>query len=78
MAVFKKVGEPGASEFSHGKGLMPPEESGYPPSGAEQLRALYSMDNIDPEAVPNYIGEGFRTDKPPTVPVRDKYKENLQ
>ena len=78
MATFKKVGEPGASEFSHGKGLMPPLESGYEPSLDEPRRAYWSMDNVDAEAVPNYVGEKFRTDKPPTVPIRDKYDENLE
>lgn len=62
--------EPKDSEYSHGRGLMPPT-SLADPSGYEQMRAIYAMDSTDASATPNYEGLGYRTDKGVTIPVRE-------
>lgn len=52
--VLKKGVEPGGSEFSHGKGLMPPEERGYEPMEWEQHLASMRTDPTDPSAEISY------------------------
>jgi len=52
--VLKKGVEPGGSEFSHGKGLMPPEERDYVPMEWEQHLASMQTDSTDPSAEVNY------------------------
>ena len=58
MAVLKKPGTPGPSEYSWGEGLMADPAKGYVPKPAEQLHALYRNDqdpnNISGNAIPNY------------------------
>jgi len=71
MALRKPGYEPGGTEFSHGKGLMAPEERGYPPREYEQLHAQFRVDPDDPAAVANYRGLGDRSDKATTPPVRE-------
>lgn len=71
MATKRPGTEPGGSEFSHGKGLMAPEERGYLPMEYEQLHAQFRVDPDDPAASANYRGIGDRSDKPTTPPVRE-------
>lgn len=42
--------EPGESEFSHGKGLLPPEVRGYVPTNRVLLNAMYQTDSANPDA----------------------------
>lgn len=71
MATKRPGFEPGGSEFSHGKGLMPPPHRGYEPMEYEQLHAQFRVDPDDPTAQANYDGIGDRFDKPTTPPVRE-------
>lgn len=48
MATRNPGTEPHDSEYSHGRGLMPPANLADP-SGAETLRAYYQLDSVDPE-----------------------------
>lgn len=41
---------PGESEFSHGKGLMPPVERGYEPTPFDRLKAIYQTEKSYAEA----------------------------
>jgi hypothetical protein len=42
--------EPGETEFSHGKGLVPPQVRGYVPTDRVWLNAAYQTDPGNPEA----------------------------
>lgn len=42
--------EPGESEFSHGKGMSPPEVRGYIPTNVDQLLAERQTDPANPDA----------------------------
>lgn len=56
--------EPGETEFSHGRGLMPPERTGATRHGAgqeewgptvyEQMKAVQRTDSSDPNAVADF------------------------
>lgn len=74
--------EPADSEYSHGRGLMPPANLADP-SGAETLRAYYQLDSVDPETelfkpkTGKYnplTGEGRHDDKHITNPYRENGK----
>lgn len=56
--VLKKGIEPGGSEFSHGKGLMPPLERDYEPREYEQHLASMQTDSTDPNATVDYRRPG--------------------
>lgn len=52
--VMKRQQEPGESEFSWGRGLMPNVKHGYVPEQHDQLRAERRTDTTDPTSVASY------------------------
>jgi len=46
--------EPGDTEFSHGKGLMPDPAKGYEPDNLDEHHAVLRTDSADPTSVANY------------------------
>jgi len=46
--------EPGETEFSHGKGLMPDPRKGYVPDNLDEHHAVLRTDSADPTSVANY------------------------
>ena len=56
--VLKRGVEPGESEYSHGRGLMPPEERGYVPEQIDILRADLRTDTADPGSTRDYYALG--------------------
>jgi len=46
--------EPGDTEFSHGKGLMPDPGKGYVPDNLDEHHAILRTDSADPTSVANY------------------------
>jgi hypothetical protein len=46
--------EPGDTEFSHGKGLMPDPRKGYEPDNLDEHHAILRTDSADPTSVANY------------------------
>lgn len=52
--VMKRDAEPGGSEFSHGRGLMPNVQYGYEPSQVDIMRAEKRTDTTDPASVASY------------------------
>ncbi len=49
-APLQRGVEPGESEFSHGKGMVPPQSRGYVPTNRVMLNAFYQTDSSNPNA----------------------------
>lgn len=71
--VMKRQLEPGESEFSHGRGLMPNVKHGYVPEQHDVLRAERRTDTTDPTSVASYDDLGNPDRFGPQPPLQGKY-----
>lgn len=71
--VMKRQFEPGESEFSWGRGLMPNVKYGYVPEQIDVLRAERRTDPTDPASTVNYDDLGNPDRFGPQPPLQGKY-----
>lgn len=71
--VMKRDREPGESEFSWGRGLMPNVKHGYVPEQIDVLRAERRTDTTDPASVASYDDLGNPDRFGPQPPLQGKY-----
>lgn len=76
--VIKRDQEPGESEFSWGRGLMPHVKHGYVPEQVDVLRAERRTDPTDPTSVASYDDMGNPDRFGPQPPLQAKYVKHQE
>lgn len=71
---MKRDQEPGESEFSSGRGLMPNVKHGWVPEQVDVLRAERRTDTTDPASVASYDDLGNPDRFGPQPPLQAPYK----